>query len=275
MNQNFVTALGAVLGLLPFSTSAQLYESPKNKVVFEDQSGMSSVGFSVGVVVTELVDGYLYRIGAGLHLSGADGGFLQRDLTTVPFAAGDSIGPGSPFYSHPQGIGSGSVALGSYNWRVRFPGNVITLTAGNEYFPDQTEILLGFSRGHPGPVQYGWIRMQREVTRAQDIIGPDGRERFYVFQPVDYAIHPIAEQPIRAGFAPELPSLSRVVETGAGGTRMIRISWPAGWNGMRLETTYALEDPTVWTPVLDVTGNEAVFPLPEDGELYFRLNYVP
>ncbi len=275
MKKRFKSALGFAFALISISASAQLYDSPKDISIVEDQSGLSSYGMSVGVVVTELVDGYLYRIGAGVHASGPDGRFHQSDPSTVSFSDGSLIGPESPLYSHPNGIGSGSVALGSYTWRVRYPGNVIFLQPGNEYFPNQTEILLGFSRGHPGPVQYGWIRMRRDVTRAQDIIGPDGKERFYVFQPVDYAIHPIAEQPIRAGMVPEFPNLSSVVETGEDGSTMIRIGWPAGWNGMRLETTYALEDPTVWTPVLDVTGNEAVFPLPEDGELYFRLNYVP
>jgi hypothetical protein len=270
-----IAALISVLGTFSTSVSAQLYEYPRNRVVFEDQSGLSTIGFYIGVREDELLDGYFYTVAAELYSTGADGRFLQREPSSIPFQAGDVVGPHSPFYANPFNGRSGAVALGDYSWRVRYPGNVIFFTSGREYFLNQTEILLGFSRGHPGPIQYGWIRMQRDVTRAQDIIAPNGQERFYVFQPVDYAIHPIAEQPIRAGFAPELPSLSSAVETGEDGSTVIRISWPAGLQGMRLETTYALESPTLWTPVLDVTGNEAVFALPEDGELFFRLNYVP
>ncbi len=274
---NIYKCIGACVALFGLfgSVSAQLYEFPRSTPVLEDQSGLSGVGFSIGVIGEEIPSGYRYSVSSRLFATGSDGNFLQSDLGTVPFAVGESVGPGSVFYSNPNGSGSASLSLVSYSWRIQYPGNIITVSPGRDYFTNQTEIVLGFSRGHPGPVQYGWIRMRREVTRAQDMFDNQTPEKFYVFQPVDYAIHPIAEQPIRAGLPPELPSMMSSVETAEDGSSVIRISWPAGLYGMRLETTYALESPTQWTPVLDVTGNEAVFALPDEGELYFRLNYVP
>lgn len=260
---------------MPVSLWAQLYEYPREIPVFSDLSGLSGAGISIGAVGIETVDGIVYIVSAFIYASGSDGRFLQGGSNTVPFASGATIGPASIVHSNPWSGLSNAVELGSYSWRIDHPGNFITVSPGREYFPNQKEILLGFSRGHPGPAQYGWIRMRREVTRAQDIFDNQTPAKFYVFQPVDYAIHPIAEQPIRAGLPPELPSMSSSVETTEDGSTVIRISWPAGLYGMRLETTYALESPTQWTPVLDVAGNEAVFALPDDGELYFRLNYVP
>lgn len=273
---NYYKLLGCGVSVwLSMSASAQLYEFSRKLYALEDQSGLSGFELSIGVLGNEIPSGYRYLVAAGVRATGLDGRFLQSSDSAVSFANGTAIGPESILYSNPFDGGSSALVLCDYSWRIQYPGNGITVTPGREYFLDQTEILLGFSRGHPGPAQYGWIRMRREVGRVQDMFDNQFPGRQYVFLPVEYAIHPIAEHPIRAGFAPEFPSLSSVVETGEDGTMMIRIGWPAGWNGMRLETTYALEDPTVWTPVLDVTGNEAVFALPEDGELYFRLNYVP
>jgi len=55
----------------------------------------------------------------------------------------------------------------------------------------------------------------------------------------------------------------------------VRVTWAAGWSSMRLESAVELGNPVQWSPVFEVTGTEAVFELPEDGQLYLRLAYVP
>jgi hypothetical protein len=44
---------------------------------------------------------------------------------------------------------------------------------------------------------------------------------------------------------------------------------------MRLESAVELGIPVQWSPVFGMNGTEAVFELPEDGQLYLRLAYVP
>jgi hypothetical protein len=85
-----------------------------------------------------------------------------------------------------------------------------------------------------------------------------------------------AVQPIRAGEPPDLPQLvSEMLLPEEGLPTRVRVSWAAGWTSMRLESAVELGNPVQWSPVFDAAGTEAVFQLPEDGQLYLRLAYVP
>jgi hypothetical protein len=161
---------------------------------------------------------------------------------------------------------------------VRFPGNQIFIYPAGDDFPGQTNILIGFVRQHPVGAgnQYGWVRLEREIADPRNVFREDGSERQVTFMPTGFAVHPIPDQPIRAGEPPDLPQLvTEVLPPEEGLPTRVRVSWAAGWASMRLESAVELANPVQWSPVFGVNGTEAVFELPEDGQLYLRLAYAP
>ena len=148
----------------------------------------------------------------------------------------------------------------------------------DDSFPGQTNILIGFVRQHPlGAGQpYGRVRLERETADTRKAFREDGSERQVTFMPGGFAVHPIPDQPIRAGEPPDLPQLAtEVLPPEEGLLTRVRVSWAAGWAMMRLESAVELANPVQWSPVLGVNGTYAVFELPEDGQLYLRLACAP
>jgi hypothetical protein len=223
-------------------------------------------------------DEYLkYGISASLSFERGYGRILVSDQAGLGLGSGQEIGSGTPTYTNSSGY-TWIILLQTYTWEVRFPGNHLFITPGRDLFPGKTNVLIGFARQHPfvAGTQYGWVRMQRETADTRNAFRPDGTAKQITFMPTAFAVNPIPDQPIRAGEPPDLPQLvSEVLPPEEGLPTRVRVSWAAGWANMRLESALELGNPVQWSPVLEVTGTEAVFELPEDGQLYLRLAYVP
>ncbi len=100
--------------------------------------------------------------------------------------------------------------------------------------------------------------------------------RWMTLRPKGFAVHPIPGRPIRAGMESDLPTLStELVTLEGGGGQGIRVSWPTGWPRMILEYASELAQPTEWQAVVGVEGSQATVELPEEGQVFFRLRYVP
>ena len=267
----------ALTGLLMAAPCmAQLYQGNFNIPITGDPSSGVQVMNRIAVSETAGLDGPTFSVNTSLAFSGEDGRFLRLNSSRVAFDPATEIGPGTMVHVDPMTQDASRVRLVSYFWRVEYPGNRLSAEFFRDSFANQSSILIGFTRLSQGAWQYGWVHMEREVTRFEDMLLPDGSTRDFAFRPKGFAIHPIPGRPIRAGMEPDLPSLStELVALGGDGGQGIRVSWPTGWPGMVLEYASELKQPTEWLPVAGVEGSQAVVKLPEDGHVFFRLRYAP
>jgi hypothetical protein len=267
-----------ILVLCGFHCSAQLLKEPSRISVTGVADPNLELICSIDVDF-QATDGYLmYGVGVGLNLTRGFGHLLRYQSTRDAFPRGGVVGPNSLIYTNPTIAYTWLRPVHSYSWEVRFPGNQIFIYPAGDDFPGQTNILIGFVRQHPVGAgnQYGWVRLEREIADPRNVFREDGSERQVTFMPTGFAVHPIPDQPIRAGEPPDLPQLvTEVLPPEEGLPTRVRVSWAAGWASMRLESAVELANPVQWSPVFGVNGTEAVFELPEDGQLYLRLAYAP
>jgi hypothetical protein len=216
----------------------------------------------------------IYRVFSGLRLDDKDARFLRGSKVKLAFSSGQELGPESLRYEDfPDQLEV--LPLLVYEWHVLFPGNRLSGHASQDWFTNQLSVLIGFARPYQGGMQYGWIRMERETTKPTELIGPNGEVRQVVFLPTAYAVNPFPDRPIRAGEPPELPVLSTEVLRDPSGPTRVRVRWPTGYPGVRLEWALELKALMDWMPVEGVVGEEAIFEVPEDGQLYLRLGLSP
>jgi hypothetical protein len=267
-----------LLGLSSPRGFAQLLKRSKSIPITGASDPNLEVVYEVGVDLQSTESYLLYGVGVGLNLTRGFGQLLRHNLGQDAFPVGSPIGSNSLVYTNmPIGY-TWLRPIHSYSWEVRFPGNQIFVYPGSDFFPGQTNILIGFVRQHPVGAgnQYGWVRLTRETADPRNVFRDDWSERQVTFMPSGFAVHPIPEQPIRAGEPPELPQLvSEVLPAQEGLPTRVRVSWASGWSSMQLESAVELGNPVQWSPVFGLNGTEAVFDLPEDGQLYLRLAYAP
>lgn len=259
------------------STSAELQIEPVQIPLSGSLDPTLELNFESDVTIRSSESFLKYEITSVLSFDRGSGEILMFRTNEIAFSIGQPVGPGSVLYMNSSGY-SWILFLQSYVWEVRFPGNHLFITPGRDLFPGKTNILIGFARQHPfvAGTQYGWVRMQRETADTKNAFHPDGTAKQLTFMPTAFAVNPIPDQPIRAGEPPDLPQLvTDVLAADEGLPTRVRVSWPPGWANMRLESAVELGIPVQWSPVFGMNGTEAVFELPEDGQLYLRLAYVP
>ncbi len=93
-----------------------------------------------------------------------------------------------------------------------------------------------------------------------------------IFSPVEHALHPVPGLPIGAGKAPELPAIVSELDAGSGS---LRLKWPAGLAGVRLQQADRLKTPMVWRDVEGGPDGEYKVPMPSAGQVFFRLHHRP
>jgi hypothetical protein len=260
------------------STQAQLLSEPQ-EISFAAIGGDDpGVRWIAEVEFQSSESSLVYRVGLSMQLRDGSGVFVASSPSFPAFSHGGLIGRDSLVFTNFGGGVSWGMTIQLYNWEVRFPGNHVFVYPMGDYFPGQTNILIGFARQHPvvAGTQYGWVRLQRETADTRNAFREDGSQKQVTFMPTAFAVNPIPDQPIRAGEPPDLPQLvTEVLPPEEGLPTRVRVSWAAGWASMRLESAVELANPVQWSPVFGVNGTEAVFELPEDGQLYLRLAYVP
>jgi len=260
------------------SSRAQLIDEPLDLRVLGTDSDPGRLILHINVEYNEGVD-YLSRsVTEVLEIAQPEGRFLRPNLTRLSFGPSAEISNSSLTYTNDASGKTWAMGILWYIWTEHRPGPWISSRSVKDFFPGQTNILIGFARPHPQGTgtQYGWVRLERDTPNPSDIFWPDGRERRVAFWPAGSAVHPIPDRPIRAGEAPDLPQLtSELLPATENLPPRIRVQWPTGWDTMRLEQAADLTTPVLWTRVPEVDGSSAEFALPEDGQLFLRLVHVP
>jgi hypothetical protein len=262
------------------SVHAQLLERSKSYPITGIGDANLEVLYRVVVTSERILDLTLFWVFSAIDIKREYGAFLLTDGDGFGFAEGVNLGAGTKaFAGDPGGSPNWSYLIVEYDWSFGRQNVIRVYTPDSQPFPSQTSILIGFKRQHPSGdgMQYGWFRLTRETADLKMAYDPaTGREHQTSFLPAGFAVHPIPDQPIRAGMPPELPQLVPEWVSGEPGEgNRVRVRWPAGLKGVHLERADSLEAPVLWTYAAGAEPNEATFELPEDGQLFLRLAYGP
>jgi hypothetical protein len=265
MKSFFLLFTASILGLAG-GLKAQLFETTQWMPVLRDEAGDTVLNARAEVVIdyqpyNEFVDNVFYWIGNDLEFTGPSGRFLRPSSAAVAFEEGSSIDGSKPTYFQRSFQGKASLGLRGYRWSIIQPSDQLRISAGSEFFPGKQEVLIGFAVNVGGQDQYGWVRMRRPVI-----------DTVTIFSPVEHALHPVPGLPIRAGKAPELPSLVTEYDAGSGN---LKLNWPVGLAGVRLQEADSLKTPMVWRDVEGGPDGEYEVPLPSEGQVFFRLQHGP
>jgi hypothetical protein len=146
-------------------------------------------------------------------------------------------------------------------WLLRYRCSDITLAENIDgEFLSKTTLILGttFTDPDTGDVTLGWFKFSRPSVAPGT-----------AFTLESWAYNPISNEPIRAGFPPDLP-VPQFAFSGEN-SENLDVSWPAKASMLRLETTDSLTPPVQWKPV-DTGGATAVtLPAGEVQGAFFRL----
>jgi len=179
---------------------------------------------------------------------------LRAGNTRIEFQFGEIIGKNQPTYFSSD-MGLFDLWLLEYCWGLEFP---VQVSLGE--FTTKSLALIGAKYTNPdtGDVTLGWFKFNRPSTAPGT-----------AFTLESWAYNPIPNQPIRAGFPPDLPTPQFAVS--GENAENLEVSWPAKASMLRLETTDSLTPPVQWKPV--DTGGATTVTLPAGGTqgAFFRL----
>jgi hypothetical protein len=126
-------------------------------------------------------------------------------------------------------------------------------------FPGRRDVIAGVKYREPdtGDLTFGWFRYHRDQTGPTDL-----------YALVDWNYNPFPNQPIRAGWPPDLPA--PVVTWTEGG---LQVTWPEAARILKPEMTSSLTPPVQWAPVETGGSTEVSVPFPDEatGRVFFRL----
>lgn len=179
---------------------------------------------------------------------------LRANASRIDFELGEQILINQQSYFSSD-VGLFDLWLLEYYWGLEFPAEV---TLGE--FKTELSALVGAKYTDPdtGDVTLGWFKFSRpSVTPGT------------AFTLESWAYNPIPNEPIRAGFPPDLPA-PQFAFSGEN-SENLDVSWPAKASMLRLETTDSLTPPVQWKPV-DTGGATAItLPAGEAQGAFFRL----
>ncbi len=123
-----------------------------------------------------------------------------------------------------------------------------------------TSAIIGAKLTDPdtGDVTLGWFKFTRPSTAPGT-----------AFTLELWAFNSIPNEPIRAGFPPDLP-VPLVTFSGAN-REILNLSWPAKASMLRLETTDSLTPPAQWRPVDTGGATSVTLPAGTAPGTFFRL----
>jgi hypothetical protein len=226
----------------------------------EDQTLRYQIGVSTKLFEgTQIIKEGTIFCGLGDRDQRAD--FLRFSSSRVYFNKGESVNPNRAIYLSPtEGINEHFILVSIYSWeREAFYQTNILYNA--DITPGKTEVYIGFRDYRASQPHYGWAHLRRASTNAG-----------VAYVMVDWAVNPFPGQAIRAGEPPDLPPLSTVVDTTTDPANpTLRVSWPAGFPGVKLQTTGDLTPPVQWLDQELDAERLAVVTLPPEGTLFFRL----
>jgi hypothetical protein len=239
------------------------YESPPRVVIPWKGADDTTLGVGVGVEVTLFPESSVARSG-GIFCGASDrdrqADFLQFNASRRYFNRTETINSNRPIHVVFNGPNHHSVLILTYDWEFESVA-VTNLISSGDSAPGKTDVYIGFRDYLETAPHYGWAHLRRASTNAG-----------IAFFPVDWAVNPFPGQPIRAGEPPDLPQLTTVIDTTTDPANpALRVSWPAGFPGVKLQVAPDLTPPVQWLDQELSAERLAVLALPPDGTLFFRL----
>lgn len=248
-----------LLAAFSLQAGAQLYET--DDLLLFDLDGDKETDIKCGIFAGYYAPNNFYHVTSGAELTWTRGRFLHTADGLLDHSSGMQIDQGLPTYAGtPQGSPFG-LGVVSYDWTIREPRGDLIITPVRDLFPTQLSCILAFKFESFDGWHVGWARFRRPSTELGIA---------YRFDGLGY--NPFPDKPIRAGFPAELPPVHTTVSEDG---QSLHLSWESGYPGVFLLATPDLTPPVEWTPV-DLSGaNEAVVPLPTEGQVFFKLVHEP
>lgn len=141
------------------------------------------------------------------------------------------------------------IGLTAYTWNQTRPDWPPSYYSTFDMTGGQSSFLIGFRITHTDGNHYGWLHLTRPAVTATNLFEFDS-----------YAIHPVPEEPIRAGLPPPSPELTVHPGDALAGTAFV-LRWPPGYSdnaGYRLESAESLDPDAEWIPVEGASGQHPV-----------------
>jgi len=121
-------------------------------------------------------------------------------------------------------------------------------------FEKQSDLLIGVNLIFGSSAHYGWVRLSRQLV-----------DNHTPFELIDYAVHPVPDEPIAAGQPPPLPPIQTQMDA-----ESLTFSWDARWGPLVLESTTSLVPPITWETFVEGSGGPVAIPT-EDEQRFYRL----
>jgi hypothetical protein len=260
MKTAFILLFSATL----ISNAQFLFLSPPRQPVTWKGAQDESLGFSTAAFAEPNPDNQIVEqasVACEMQDTNEQADFLRFNSMRLYFNRGEPISQSRPINPDVFVGGNRHNALVlAYDWRRESFSETNTV-ANYDFTLGKTEVYVGFRDYRASQPHYGWAHLRRDSTNAG-----------VAYVMVDWAVNPFPDQPIRAGESPDLPPLSTVVDTATDPANpTLRVSWPAGFPGVKLQTTGDLTPPVQWLDQELSAERLAVLALPPEGTLFFRL----
>ncbi len=260
--RNVISTLGRqaliFLGLLSGLAQPVTNSGPLVSLDFDD-NGTPDLVYAVNANMTgDLPENWM--VGFGIEPWGASR-FVRAANTRLPFLFGEIVSSNrraltnyAPDPPLPPSESYGVLllfyrAIGLETWEYSTPISA---------FEGESELLLGLRLALITGTHYGWLCLSRPVVDSHT-----------PFELVEYAVHPVPDEPIPAGEPPPLPSIHTQIDP-----EELTFSWDPRWGWLLLESTTNLVPPVSWEPVQQAVGGPLTLPL-DDPQRFYRLRLPP
>ncbi len=201
-----------------------------------------------------------YFVGSGIIINRLHGKILNSEFGSLVHNSGSLISTILVEYRPSNTAFHNELGVVNYLWTAE-KGGVVRYTSGDDIFPGQLTCIVAFKFEDWDGWHVGWVRFRRTSANLGIAAYYDG-----------LGYNPFPDKPIRAGFPAELPPVHTTVSEDG---QSLHLSWESGYPGVSLLAAPDLTPPIEWTPV-DLSGaNEALVPLPTEGQLFFKLVHEP
>jgi len=121
-------------------------------------------------------------------------------------------------------------------------------------FEGDSEMIFGLRLSFESNVHYGWVHFRRPFVNS-----------YTQFELVDFAFHPVPNEPINAGDQAPLPPINTQLQDNS-----LLFTWDSRWGSLVLESCTNLVSPVVWETVGEGSGSQVAIDVSNE-QRFFRL----
>lgn len=182
---------------------------------------------------------------------------LLANNTRIPFRRGETISRArrslTNYFENPPKppVETYGVPLLHYRSIMKADWEYSTVQAA---FESEGELFLGLKLSLVSGVHYGWVHFIRPLVNS-----------YTQFDLMDYAFHPVPDEPINAGDQPPLPPIQTQFNPNG-----LNFTWDSRWGSLVLESSTNLVPPVAWETLMEGNGGPVTIET-ADNQRFYRL----